>query len=176
MDGEAWTGLIWLRTGTGRSRLWMRSRTLGFHKIRGISWLAKDLLASQEGLCSMELVKNSRLLDSVPDSLDPFSILTSYFCEIFKMLFSFQILNIPGGLLPLNSWTEISYTFIIFPIFLIVRTSDLTVHLLLQSLRNKYSHQRIFSVIPLFCVHHSKCEKKKFHTYTTQMFLPAIDS
>jgi hypothetical protein len=29
---------------------------LGFHKTRGISRLAEDLLASQEGLCSMELV------------------------------------------------------------------------------------------------------------------------
>jgi hypothetical protein len=28
----------------------------GFHKVRGISWLSEDLLASQEGLCSMELV------------------------------------------------------------------------------------------------------------------------
>jgi hypothetical protein len=28
----------------------------GFHKTRGISWLAEDLLASQEGLCFMELV------------------------------------------------------------------------------------------------------------------------
>ena len=26
-----------------------------FHKIPGIVWLAEDLLASQEGLCSMEL-------------------------------------------------------------------------------------------------------------------------
>jgi hypothetical protein len=28
-----------------------------FHKTRGISWLAEDLLGSQEGLCSMEIVK-----------------------------------------------------------------------------------------------------------------------
>ena len=27
-----------------------------FHKMRGLSQLAKELLASQEGLCSMELV------------------------------------------------------------------------------------------------------------------------
>ena len=27
----------------------------GFHKMQRISWLPKDLLASQEGLCSMEL-------------------------------------------------------------------------------------------------------------------------
>jgi len=60
----------------------------------------------------MELVKNSRLLDSVPDS----SILASYFCEIFKILLSSQILNIPGGLLPLNSWTKISYAFVISPL------------------------------------------------------------
>jgi hypothetical protein len=26
----------------------------GFHKMRGISWLAEDLLASEEGPCSIE--------------------------------------------------------------------------------------------------------------------------
>jgi hypothetical protein len=31
---EAWTGLIWLRTGAGVGRLWMH-----FHKMRRISWL-----------------------------------------------------------------------------------------------------------------------------------------
>jgi hypothetical protein len=36
--------------------LWMQQWTFGFHKTRGISWLADDLLASQEALCSMELV------------------------------------------------------------------------------------------------------------------------
>ena len=29
-----------------------------FHKMRGISLLTEDMLASQEGLCSMELVNN----------------------------------------------------------------------------------------------------------------------
>ena len=38
-DGEVWTGLIWLRTGT-----------FGCHKMQGISWLAEKLLACQEGL------------------------------------------------------------------------------------------------------------------------------
>ena len=46
-DGEAWTGLIWLRIGKGDGHLWM-------HKIQGISWLAEDLLASQEGFCSIK--------------------------------------------------------------------------------------------------------------------------
>ena len=32
--------------------------TLEFHKIRGISRVAEDMLASQEGLCSTELVKS----------------------------------------------------------------------------------------------------------------------
>jgi hypothetical protein len=36
--------------------LWIGEWTCGFHKIRGITWAAKKLLASQEGLCSMELV------------------------------------------------------------------------------------------------------------------------
>ena len=55
-DGEAWTGLVWLRIGAGGWRLWMREWTFGFHKMLGHSWLAEDLLASQEGLCSMNLV------------------------------------------------------------------------------------------------------------------------
>jgi hypothetical protein len=36
--------------------LWRRWWTYGFHKMRGMSWLAEKLVASQEELCSMELV------------------------------------------------------------------------------------------------------------------------
>jgi hypothetical protein len=54
--GEAWTGLIWLKIGTGGGLLWMRLWTFGFHKMREISWLAENLLASQAGLCCKELV------------------------------------------------------------------------------------------------------------------------
>jgi hypothetical protein len=45
--------LIWLRTGTDGDLLYMRQRTFGCHKMRGISWLAEDI--SQEELCTMEL-------------------------------------------------------------------------------------------------------------------------
>jgi hypothetical protein len=55
-DGGAWPGLIWLRKGTCGGLLWKRYWTSGFHKMRGISWPSEELLASQEGLCSMELV------------------------------------------------------------------------------------------------------------------------
>ena len=55
---EAWNGLIWLKTGTGGGLLWMQQWTFGFHKMGIISWLAEKLLASQEGLCSMELVSS----------------------------------------------------------------------------------------------------------------------
>jgi hypothetical protein len=34
----------------------MRWWTFGYHKVRGISWVDENLLASQKGLCSMELV------------------------------------------------------------------------------------------------------------------------
>jgi len=37
----------------------MRWRTFGLLKNRGISWLAGDLSASHEGLCSIQLVKYS---------------------------------------------------------------------------------------------------------------------
>jgi hypothetical protein len=38
----------------------MQSYTFGFHKMRGISRLVEELLASQQGLCSMELDINSK--------------------------------------------------------------------------------------------------------------------
>jgi hypothetical protein len=53
--GGAWTGLICLRTGTGGGMLWTQWRSFDFHKTRGISWLAEDLLAAQKGLSYMEV-------------------------------------------------------------------------------------------------------------------------
>jgi hypothetical protein len=47
-------GLI-LRTEAGGGLLSMWKRTFKFHKMWGLSCLAKELLASQERLCSMEL-------------------------------------------------------------------------------------------------------------------------
>ena len=47
-DREVWTGLIWLTTGIDGGRLWIGQRTFGFHRRRGISWLAEDLLVSKE--------------------------------------------------------------------------------------------------------------------------------
>jgi hypothetical protein len=55
-----WTGLIWFRIGTGGGHVWLPQWTLGFHKMRGNSWLAEGLSASQEGLCSMEKVNEWR--------------------------------------------------------------------------------------------------------------------
>jgi hypothetical protein len=37
-------------------RILVNAVTFVFHKMRGNSWLAEDLLVSQEGLCSMDLV------------------------------------------------------------------------------------------------------------------------
>jgi hypothetical protein len=54
--GRVWNGLIWPRIGTScglwETRLW----TFVFRIMCVISWLAEELLASQEGLCSMALV------------------------------------------------------------------------------------------------------------------------
>jgi hypothetical protein len=44
-DGKTRTGLIWLRIGTDGGYLQRRQWTIGFHKMRGISWLSEDLLA-----------------------------------------------------------------------------------------------------------------------------------
>ena len=53
-DGRVWTGLIqdWHKQWTVVSNV----MNLWFHIMWGIPSLAKDLLASGEGLCSMELV------------------------------------------------------------------------------------------------------------------------
>jgi hypothetical protein len=47
-------GFIWFRIGTSDRLLRTRWWSLGFNKRRGISFLAKYLLASQVGLCSVE--------------------------------------------------------------------------------------------------------------------------
>jgi hypothetical protein len=51
-DVGVWTGLS--RLGIGGGHLWMRKWTFGFHKMWGISGLASNRLASQEGLCCIE--------------------------------------------------------------------------------------------------------------------------
>jgi hypothetical protein len=53
LEGVVGTGWSWLRIGTGGEHLQVR-----FHKMRGISRLAANWLASQEGLCSMEKVSD----------------------------------------------------------------------------------------------------------------------
>jgi hypothetical protein len=55
LDRGAQTGSMLLKIGTGGGLLWIRRWTFGFHKLLGISWIA-DVLASQEALCSMQLV------------------------------------------------------------------------------------------------------------------------
>jgi hypothetical protein len=51
---RAWTRMSWIRTGTSGGHMWLRQWTFGFHTIWGISWLAENPLASQEGLCSLK--------------------------------------------------------------------------------------------------------------------------
>jgi hypothetical protein len=52
----AWTGLSWLRIGTGCGFLWMWQLTSGFNKMLGISELAEKPLGSEKGRCSLEYV------------------------------------------------------------------------------------------------------------------------
>jgi len=52
-------GSSWPRIGTAGGDLWLWWWAFRFHKMRGISWLAKNLLASQEALCSMEYGVNT---------------------------------------------------------------------------------------------------------------------
>jgi hypothetical protein len=54
IDGTMCTGCIWFRIGISGGVLWTLWRNFGFHRRQRISWLAKWLWASQEGLCSMD--------------------------------------------------------------------------------------------------------------------------
>jgi hypothetical protein len=49
-----WTGSSWLRMATGGGHCDCGNKPSGSITMRGISWLAANQLASQEGLCSME--------------------------------------------------------------------------------------------------------------------------
>jgi hypothetical protein len=62
---RVWTGLTWLKKGTGSGFLWIRWWTFGFNKMRGIYGLAEELLASQEEVCRM----GSPQLNTMPWSL-----------------------------------------------------------------------------------------------------------
>jgi len=55
-DEEARSELIWLRIDRWRA-LVNAVMNFGFHKTLEISWPSEDLLASQKGLCSIELVQ-----------------------------------------------------------------------------------------------------------------------
>jgi hypothetical protein len=55
-DGVVWAGFIWLRIETNGGLSWTRDCIFGFHKMLGHSWGAEQLVASQEGLSSTELV------------------------------------------------------------------------------------------------------------------------
>jgi len=51
--------LLWLKIRTSSERLWMREWTFGFHNMQEMSWLAPDMWASQEGICSMSWTSES---------------------------------------------------------------------------------------------------------------------
>jgi hypothetical protein len=56
VDGVMWTGLVWLRIGTGGELLWIRYWTFGLHKLLGNYRVSKQLGISRVVLSSMELV------------------------------------------------------------------------------------------------------------------------
>jgi hypothetical protein len=64
-------GLIWLSTATGDGSLRMRQWTSTFHKIRCISWKAKDLLASYERFCSLQLIELIELWKKTQSKMSP---------------------------------------------------------------------------------------------------------
>jgi hypothetical protein len=56
LGGVMWTGLVWIRTGTGRELLWIRYWTFGLQEMLGNYRVAYHLVASRVVLSSIELV------------------------------------------------------------------------------------------------------------------------
>jgi hypothetical protein len=59
MEWEVMDECIRLRIRTSERLLWAQQWTFRLFKRQDISWLTERLLASQDTLCSMELVRNS---------------------------------------------------------------------------------------------------------------------
>jgi len=60
-DEGAWTGLIWLRIRRWWALVYMAMIIRVPYNV-GISWLAENWLAFQEGLCFMELVSHNKYI------------------------------------------------------------------------------------------------------------------
>ena len=59
LEDVRWEGMDWIDLAKDRERcpgLVIAVMKFGFHKIRGISWVAEKLFASDEGFCCTELV------------------------------------------------------------------------------------------------------------------------
>jgi hypothetical protein len=84
-DVGVMSGLGWPRIGIGGGRFWVRWGTFGFHKTRGIPWLAANQLAFQEGLCSMELSK----CWSIKDLSGSFRLLSNCLSVCYDILLLF---------------------------------------------------------------------------------------
>jgi len=61
------------------------NETSGFHKMWGISWLVEKLLASQEGLYSMESVR-SQLLTDMKMCIAMYFTICLYVATVWKWL------------------------------------------------------------------------------------------
>jgi len=100
-----WTGFIWVMTGSCGRLLCRWLWTFGFHIRWGICWLTERLLASQEGLCFIELVYLTTLSDFRENNWeDTANILTS----ILKTMTNTETksININGCCEFLLTWSE----------------------------------------------------------------------
>jgi len=56
---------IWLMVGINDRFLWTRQWTFGFYNVLGLSWLAEEPLAPQEGLCSTDFSSVTNCIETV---------------------------------------------------------------------------------------------------------------
>ena len=114
--GRASTRMIRLRIGSKWQAFVNTVMNFGFYKMRGISWLYKKLSASQDGLCSMDLV--IRYHQFVSSLLSVFPVNGFSSCEtrqhfnFLKWLSSGTMANHLRKLRPEDNWTSTGRIFV----------------------------------------------------------------
>ena len=85
---KKWTELMWLRVGINGKLLWTRQWTFGFYNVLGVSWLAAELLASQERLCSADFVRGTNCIGTiVTNNQESWHVLFPNWCPLTMTTF-----------------------------------------------------------------------------------------
>ena len=104
-EGVVGPGWSWLRIGTGGGHLWVRWGTFGFHKLRGISWLAAETVSFSRMTLFREVSKEVVRVTALA-----FHIAFSYSAVcLHYLLVNFECTYVIPLVFWTSLWTHLSY-------------------------------------------------------------------